>query len=67
MEDIMVNRVNVMNGRSEVETSRRERRGEAASIRLRKQAASKQSELYELSCREDEERLQSVGFGTRPQ
>jgi hypothetical protein len=43
MEDIMVNRVNVMNGRSEVGTSRRQRRGEAASIRGRKQAASKQA------------------------
>jgi hypothetical protein len=42
MEDMMVNRVNVMNGRSEVGTSRRQRRGEAASIRGRKQAASKQ-------------------------
>jgi hypothetical protein len=43
MEDIMGNRVNVMNGRSEVGTSRRQRRGEAASNQGRKEA-SKQSE-----------------------
>jgi hypothetical protein len=72
MEDSMGNCVNVMNGRSEVGTSRRQRCGEAASIRGRKQAskqeASKQAVgVNELSWREDEERLQSVGFGARPQ
>jgi hypothetical protein len=52
MEDIMGYGVNVMNGRSEVGTSRRQRRGEVASIQGRKQAsskqASKQSEVNEL-------------------
>jgi hypothetical protein len=43
MEDIMGNRVNVMIGRSEVGTSRRQQRGEAASNQGRNQA-SKQSE-----------------------
>jgi hypothetical protein len=43
MEDIMGNRVNVMIGRSEVGTSRKQRRGEAASNHGRKEA-SKQSE-----------------------
>jgi hypothetical protein len=32
-----------------------------------KQQASKSRQANELSWREDEERLQSVGFGTRPQ
>jgi hypothetical protein len=47
MEDSMGNGVNVMNGRGEVGTARRQRRGEAASNQGRKQAsnqASKQSE-----------------------
>jgi hypothetical protein len=43
MEDRMGNGVNVMNGRSEVGTSRRQRRLEAASNHGKKQA-SKQSE-----------------------
>jgi hypothetical protein len=43
MEDIMGNRVNVMNGRSEVGTSRRQRRGEVASIQGRKQASKQQA------------------------
>jgi hypothetical protein len=43
MEDIMGNRVNVMNGRSEVGTSRRQRRGEEASIQGRKQASKQQA------------------------
>jgi hypothetical protein len=42
-EDSMGNGVNVMIGRGEVETSSRERRGEAASNQGRKEA-SKQSE-----------------------
>jgi hypothetical protein len=59
MEDIMGNRVNVMNGRSEVGTSRRQRRREAAS----NQQASKQAVgVNEQSWREDEERLQFVAF-----
>jgi hypothetical protein len=63
MEDIMGNRVNVMNGRSEVGTSRRQRRGEAAT----NQQASKQAVgVNELSWRKDEERLQSFAFGARP-
>jgi hypothetical protein len=65
MEDILGNRVNVMIGRSEVGTSRRQRRGEAASNHLRKQA-SKQVGVNERSWREDEERLQSVAFGAWP-
>jgi hypothetical protein len=68
MEVIMGNCVNVMNGRSEVGTSRRQRRGEASSIRGRKQASSKQAVgVNEQSLREDEERLQSVAVGARPQ
>jgi hypothetical protein len=43
MEDSMINGVNVMNGRGEIGTGRRQRRGEAASNQGRKQA-SKQSE-----------------------
>jgi hypothetical protein len=43
MEESMVNGVNVMIGRGEVETSSRERRGEAASNQGRKQASSKQA------------------------
>jgi hypothetical protein len=43
MEDSMGNGVNLMNGRSEVETARRQRRGEAARNQGRNQA-SKQSE-----------------------
>jgi hypothetical protein len=63
MEDIMGNRVNVMIGRSEVGTSRRQRRGEAASNQGRKQAISKQAVgVNEQSWREDEERLLSVAF-----
>jgi hypothetical protein len=67
MEDIMGNRVNVMNGRSEVGTSRRQQRGEAASNQGSKQASNQQSNkeavgVNELSWREDEERLQSVAF-----
>jgi hypothetical protein len=64
MEDSVGNGVNVMNGRSEVGTASRERRGEAASNQGRKQAiskqASKQSGVNEQSWREDEERLLSV-------
>jgi hypothetical protein len=61
MEDSMVNGVNVMNGRSEVGTASRERRGEAASNQGRKQAISKQAVgVNEQSWREDEERLLSV-------
>jgi hypothetical protein len=48
MEDIMGNRVNVMNGQSEVGTSRRQRRGEAATNQGSKQA-SKQSESVNLT------------------
>jgi hypothetical protein len=48
MEDSMGNGVNVMNGRGEVETARRQRRGEAASNQGRKQA-SKQVGVNELS------------------
>jgi hypothetical protein len=44
MEDSMGNGVNVMNGRSEVGTARRQRRGEAASNQGRKQQASSRSE-----------------------
>jgi hypothetical protein len=64
MEDIMGNRVNVMNGRSEVGTSRRQRRGEAASNQGSKQASK--VGVNEPSWREDGERLQSVAFGARP-
>jgi hypothetical protein len=68
MEDSMGNGVNVMNGRSEVETASRQRRGEAASNQGRKQASSKQAVgVNEPSWREDEERLQSVAFGAWPQ
>jgi hypothetical protein len=65
MEDIVGNGVNVMNGRSEVGTSRRQRRGEAASKQASEQSASKHasSRVSEPSWREDEERLQSVAFG----
>ena len=62
MEDIMGNRVNVMNGGSEVGTSRRQRRGEAASIQGSKQANNQAVGVNELSWREDEERLLSVAF-----
>jgi hypothetical protein len=67
MEDIMGNRVNVMNGRSEVGTSRRQRRGEAASNQGSKETINQQANkeavgVNELSWREDEERLQSVAF-----
>jgi hypothetical protein len=41
MEDSMGNGVNVMIGLGEVETSSRERRGEAASNQGRKQASSR--------------------------
>jgi hypothetical protein len=46
MEDSMGNGVNVMIGRSEVETARRQRRGEAASNQGKKQSkqASSRSE-----------------------
>jgi hypothetical protein len=48
MEEVMGNRVNVVNGRSEIGTSRRQRRGEAASKGKKqavcKQQASKKSE-----------------------
>jgi hypothetical protein len=61
MEDSVRNGVNVMNGRSEVGTASRERRGEAASNQGRKQAISKQAVgVNEQSWREDEERLLSV-------
>jgi hypothetical protein len=43
IEEVMINRMNVVNGRSEIGTARRQRRGEAASNQGRKQA-SKQSE-----------------------
>jgi hypothetical protein len=66
MEDSMGNGVNVMNGRSEVGTSRRQRRGEAASNQGRKQAKQAVG-VNEPSWREDEERLQSVAFGAWPQ
>jgi hypothetical protein len=67
MEVIMGNCVNVMNGRNEVGTSRRQRRGKASSIRGRKQASNQQASeqavgVNELSWREDEERLQSVAL-----
>jgi hypothetical protein len=65
MEDSMGNGVNVMNGRGEVGTATRQRRGEAASNQGRKQAkqASKQAVgVNEQSWREDEERLLSVAF-----
>jgi hypothetical protein len=66
MEDSIGNGVNVMNGRSEVGTATRQRRGEAASNQGRKQAskqASKQAVgVNEQSWREDEERLLSVAF-----
>jgi hypothetical protein len=71
MQDIMGNRVNVMNGRSEVGTSRRQRRGEAASNQGSNEASNQQANkkavgVNEPSWREDEERLQSVAFGARP-
>jgi hypothetical protein len=58
MEDIMGNRVNVMNGRSEVGTSRRQRRGEEASNQGNKEASKQQAgkqavEVNEPSWRED--------------
>jgi hypothetical protein len=62
MEDIMGNRVNVINGRSEVGTSTRQRRGEAASNQGRKQPVR----VNEPSWREDAERLQYVAFGAWP-
>jgi hypothetical protein len=67
MEDIVGNRVNVMSGRSEVGTSRRQRSGEAASNQERKQASKQQASkqavgVNELSWREDEGRLQSVAY-----
>jgi hypothetical protein len=43
MEDSIGNGVNVMNGRSEVGTATRQRRGEAASNQGRKEASSKQA------------------------
>jgi hypothetical protein len=43
IEEVMINRMNVVNGRREIGTARRQRRGEAASNQGRKQA-SKQSE-----------------------
>jgi hypothetical protein len=65
MEDSMGNGVNVMNGRGEVGTARRQRRGEAASNQGSE--ASKQAVgVNEPSWREDEERLQSVAFGAWP-
>jgi hypothetical protein len=68
MEDRMGYGVNVMNGRGEVETASRQRRGEAASNQGRKQASSKQAVgVSEPSWREDEERLQSSAFGAWPQ
>jgi hypothetical protein len=68
MEDIMGNRVNVMNGRSEIGTSRRQRRGEAASIQGTKQASKQQASKQEVgvnepSFREGEARPQSFAFG----
>jgi hypothetical protein len=67
MADSMGNRVNVMNSGSEVGTSRRQRRGEAASNQGSKEASNQQANkeavgVNELSWREDEERLQSVAF-----
>jgi hypothetical protein len=67
----MGNGVIVMIGRSEVGTSSRQRRGEAARNQGRKQASKQQSikqavGVNEPSWREDEERLQSVAFGARP-
>jgi hypothetical protein len=67
MEDITGNRMNVMNGRSEVGTSRRQRRGEAANNQGSKETINQQANkeavgVNELSWREDEERLQSVAF-----
>jgi hypothetical protein len=68
MGDSIGNGVNVMNSRSEVITATRQRRAEAASNQGRKQASSKQAVgVSEPSCREDEERLQSVAFGAWPQ
>jgi hypothetical protein len=70
MEDIMGNRVNVMNGRSEVEhrgDNDVEKRQTIKEARKRSKQASKQAVgVNELSWREDEERLQSVAFGARP-
>jgi hypothetical protein len=68
MQDIMGNRVNVMNGRSAVGTSRRQRRGEAASNQGSNEASNQQANkkavgVNEPSWKEDEERLQSVAFG----
>jgi hypothetical protein len=55
----MGNRMNVMIGRSEVGTSRRQRRGEAAVKEGTKRARSKQAVgVNELSWRQYEERLQ---------
>jgi hypothetical protein len=66
IEDVMVNGVNVMNGRSEVGTATRQRRGEAASNQG-KEASKQAVGVNEQSWREDEERLQSVAFGAWPQ
>jgi hypothetical protein len=63
MGDSMGNGVSVMNGRSVVGTSRRQRRGEADSNQGSKQAVG----VNEPSCREDVERLQYVAFGAWPQ
>jgi hypothetical protein len=62
MEDSMGNGVNVMNGRSEVGTATRQRRGEAASNQGRKEASKQAVGVNEQSWREDEERLLSVAF-----
>jgi hypothetical protein len=53
MEDIMGNRVNVMNGGSEVGTSRRQRRREAASNQGKKQVSEKQA-----TCRSEKTKLE---------
>jgi hypothetical protein len=62
MEENMGNGVNVMNGRSEVGTATRQRRGEAASNQGRKEASKQAVGVNEQSWREDEERLLSVAF-----
>jgi hypothetical protein len=62
MEENMGNGVNVMNGRSEVGTATRQRRGEAASNQGRKEASKQAVGVNEQSWGEDEERLLSVAF-----
>jgi hypothetical protein len=67
MEDSIGNGVNVMNGRNQVKTATRQRRGEAASNQERKQASKQQASkqavgVNEQSWREDEERLLSLAL-----